>query len=84
MLHVSTLLWAYKFDFCVVAHQPNARIFLRLGQGLFYVDVSGLPDIFSRNNPGTREYAFLSSWRLQPDNISNIDSRFSSRKYLQL
>jgi len=30
MLHLSTLLLACKFGYCVVEHQPNTRIFLRL------------------------------------------------------
>src|SRR5699024_78155 len=84
MLHLFTLLSACKVGVCVAAHQLNARIFLRLGRGLFYADVSGLPDIFSRNNPDTREYVFLSSWRLQPDNNASIDSHCATRKCLQL
>src|SRR5699024_1515542 len=47
MLHLSTLLLACKFGYCVVAHQRNAQIFLKLGRVLFYVDVSVLPDTFS-------------------------------------
>src|SRR5699024_1948339 len=83
VLHLFTLLSACKFGYCVVAHQPNARVFLRLRRGLFYVDVSVLPDTFLRNNLGIREYAFSLSWRLQPGNIAGIDSRFVSAKYLQ-
>ncbi|MBP2257862.1 hypothetical protein J2Z81_001816 [Virgibacillus campisalis] len=83
MLHLFMLLSACKFGCYVVAHQPNAQIFLRLGRGLFYADVSVLPDTFSRNSLCVREYAFLSSWRLQPDNIAGIDSHFVSGKYPQ-
>src|SRR5699024_4208706 len=46
MLHLSTLLLACKFGYCVVAHQRNAQIFLKLGRVLFYVDVSVLTDTF--------------------------------------
>src|SRR5699024_11747792 len=81
---LSTLLSACKFGCCVVAHQPNAPIFLRLGRGLFYADVSVLLDTFSHNNLCIREHAFLPSWRLQLDNIAGIDSHFASRKYPQL
>src|SRR5699024_11876954 len=49
-LHLSTLLSACKFGCCVVAHQPNAPIFLRLGRGLFYADVSVLLDTFSHKD----------------------------------
>src|SRR5699024_2006267 len=84
MLHLSTLLLACKFGFCVVAHQPNAQIFLRLGRVLFYVGAWVLPDTFSRNRHYIRELVFLSSWRLQPDNISSIDSRSAIRKCRQL
>src|SRR5699024_10481496 len=84
LLHLSTLLSACKFGYCVVAHQPNARIFLRLGRVLFYVDVSVLPYTSFHSNLYIREYAFLPSWRLQLDNIAGIDSRFASRKYPQL
>lgn len=65
----------------VVAHQPNERIFLSLERVLFYADVLVLLDTFSRHNIYIRECAFLLSWRLQPDNIANIDSHFATRKY---
>src|SRR5699024_974715 len=74
---LSTLPSACKFGCCVVALQPNAQIFLLLGRGLFYADVSVLLDTFSHNNLCIREHAFLPSWRLQLDNIGGIDSLYS-------
>src|SRR5699024_12272423 len=83
VLHLFTLLSACKFGYCVVAHQPNARVFLRLRRGLFSADVSVLPDTFLRNNLGIREYDFSLSWRLHPSNMGGMDCRIVSAKYLQ-
>src|SRR5690625_7868085 len=75
---------ACKFGFCVVAHPPNAQIFLRLRRGLFYVDALVLLDTFSRNNHYTQESAFLPSWRLQQGSIADTDYHYVIKMCHQL
>ena len=72
---------ACKFGFCVVAHPPNAQIFLRLRRGLFYVDALVLLDTFSRNNHYTQGSAFSPSWRLQLGNIGDTDFHLMDENY---
>src|SRR5699024_3505282 len=64
----------------VVAHPPNAQIFLRSRRGLFCVDSLVLPDTFSRNAHYTQESAFLPSWWLQLG-IGDIDFRYAITMY---
>src|SRR5690625_2626364 len=68
---------ACKFGFCVVAHPPNAQIFLRLRRGLFCVDVLVLLDTFSRNTHYTQGSAFSPSWRPQPSNNGDTDFHYA-------
>src|SRR5699024_78817 len=72
---------ACKFGFCVVAHTPNAQIFLRLRRGPFYVDALVLPDTFSCNNHYTQGSAFSPSWRLQLGNIGDTDFHYAIMRY---
>lgn len=81
MRHIFTLLLTRRFGDCVVAHQPNVQIFLRLERVLFCADVSVPLYIFSRSILDIRVYTFLPSWRLQLSNIAGIDSRFAKVKY---
>src|SRR5690625_2462611 len=76
MLHILRSLWSCKFGFCVVAHPPNAQIFLLLRRGLFYVDALVLLDTFSNNSHDIQGSAFLPSWWLQLDNTGDTDFHY--------
>src|SRR5699024_11934775 len=73
MLHMVCPFRACKFGFCVVAHPPNAQIFLLLRRGLFYVDAWELLDISYCSNHGIEVSVCLLGWRRQLDSIEDTE-----------
>src|SRR5690625_6115932 len=69
--------WACKFGFCVVAHPPNAQVFLQLRRGLFCVGALVLLDTFSRSTLHIQAYGFLPCWRLQLGNNGDTDFHYA-------